>query len=337
MTKSNLQLAAATLWIAVLPIHATTISAVAGNVKLKLSDTVNGPYQSLTPTDNPKIQWFSGANILDGSTTQNPRVSLGAAQNYFGANNAPQALGPVTMTFGPTAKNGSTVTSSGEGQSHADQKPGVGTVYTADWSATATGTLGSVSNAVWHAHTDGVDPWNLDISNFSSAPGLTYDLFFAAGLTGADFDSADSSMSFDVGYRTGAGLEQLLGLSADGSGSHVTIGSVQGLEIFLLSSATDGPEDISGSPLTAAAIQGLLQGLVNTGDLSSPLIFGFELNGQAAPTQDLGGGVVASFSAVAGVSDGASGPATSTPEPTSFSLLAAGGTLIALGRLRKRR
>ena len=34
---------------------------------------------------------------------------------------------------------------------------------------------------------------------------------------------------------------------------------------------------------SASNIQSLLMGLVNTGDLSSPLIFGFELNWQSAP------------------------------------------------------
>lgn len=145
MTGSKLFGAAATLWMASVPIFANTISAVAGNVKLKPTDTVNGPYQSLTPTNNPKIQWFSGPNILDGSTTQDPRVSLGAAQNYFGANNAPQALGPVSQTFGPTKQNGSTVTSSGAGQSKSEKKPGIGMIYWADYSATATGTLTSAN------------------------------------------------------------------------------------------------------------------------------------------------------------------------------------------------
>jgi hypothetical protein len=37
------------------------------------------------------------------------------------------------------------------------------------------------------------------------------------------------------------------------------------------------------------------------------------------------------------VSDGASGSGSTVPEPTSLSLLAAGGFLIALGRLGKRK
>ncbi len=43
MTKSKLFGAAAMFWMASVPIFANTISAVAGNVKLKQTDTVNGP------------------------------------------------------------------------------------------------------------------------------------------------------------------------------------------------------------------------------------------------------------------------------------------------------
>jgi hypothetical protein len=323
---------AAALLMAALPGHSTTIFAVAGNLE-KAKDTTNSSFSSMAPAANSSIQWFSGPNNLDGTVTQSPRVSLGAAQNYFGAGNAGQALGPVSATYGPGGA-GSTVTNSGEGNSSSAVKAGVGTVYTANWSATATGHLGGGANAQWHAHTDGVDPWSMNASDFSNLPGPTFDLFFMAGITDADFDSLDSGINFDVGYRTGGGTIALLQMSANGSGAQAHIGSLSGLEIFLLSSPTDGPADISGSPLTAADIQGLLMGLVNTGSLSSPLIFGFELNGQAIPTQDMGGGTLAQFTVDAGVSDGAAGSAV--PEPASLSLFAAGGVLIVLGRLRRR-
>ena len=71
-------------------------------------------------------------------------------------------------------------------------------------------------------------------------------------------------------------------------------------------------------------------GLVNTGDLSTPLRFGSELSGQPIPTQDLGGGVVAWMNVDGTVSDGAAG-GSFTPEPASFSLFAAGGILIVVG------
>jgi hypothetical protein len=206
----------------------------------------------------------------------------------------------------------------------------------ASWNAIATGITGFLPGANWHSVTTAQDPWAISASDFANLTG-SYDLFFMAGLTGASLDSPDSSLGFDVSYQTGAGTQALLDVSADSSGVQVTEGTLAGLEIYLLGSTSDGPLDVTGSPLSTSAIQTLLQSLSSTGSLSSSVLFGFELNGQPIPTQDLGGGVVAWMNVDGTVSDGASGSGSTVPEPTSLSLLAAGGFLIALGRLGKRK
>ena len=331
---------AAALAVLAAPTPASSIFAVAGSGALMpAADTVKASWNSVAPNPLSQIQWFVGDSVVGAKPLESvdgvniPNQALAPPQAYL-PGGAVGPLGPVSATFGGPAPVNSTATNSGAGLSRIVNLNGIGPAVNASWSATATGTLGTKAGASWHAVTTAKDPWAIGAANFSNMPGPTFDLFFLAGLTGADLDSADSSLSLDVSYQTGAGTEDLLNLSADRAGAQVTIGSVPGLEIYLLSSITDGPNDVTGPPLKAANIQALLMGLVNTGNLSTPLLFGLELNGQPIPTQDLGGGVVAWMNVDGTVTDGAAGPGV--PEPASLSLFAAGGVLIVLGRLRQK-
>jgi len=324
--------AAAVLLALAVPASASSIFATAGNLGLK-TDTSNSSWRVVLPAPPSNIQWFVGDSNLAGAPLESvdgmkiPNQIMGPPQPYFPAG----ALGPVSAEFGGPAPENSYAENSGKGQSQV-----AGGVGTATWSATATGTLGTKAGASWHSFTTAKDPWGITASDFSSVPSSTYDLFFMAGLTGADLDSADAGLGVDVSYQTGAGTRDLLDVTADSSGVHATIGTIAGLEIFLLSSPTESPSAITGAPLSAAEIQSLLASLSTTGQLSSPVLFGFELNGLPIPTQNLGSGVVAWMNVDGIVFDGADGGGSNVPEPASFSLLAAGGILVGLGRLRRR-
>jgi len=301
------------------------------------------------------VEWFAGnpggipgldaIQKVDTVQVPNPAASFGNT-TYFGAdakgNTIGKDLGPFSKTYngGPAPEN-SQVFNKGQGKSTVAPGPGAGVGsgnkdYTANWSASATGQLGTNPTnglvAGWQAVTVAEDPWDIDASNFAYMPGSTFDLFFMAGLTGADLSSPNASLDFDISYQTGAGTQDLLDVTVDRSGVHATEGTIAGLEIYRLAQDTDGALDVTGSPLTASRIQALLQGLSSSGQLTSSVLFGFELSGQPIPTQDLGGGVVAWMNVDGAVTDSAV-----APEPASLSLFAAGGILIAAGRLRKRK
>ena len=128
---------------------------------------------------------------------------------------------------------------------------------------------------------------------------------------------------------TPAGTENLLQLAANGTMTNASIGGVAGLDIFLLNSPTESANDLTGAPLTAANVDSVLMGLVGSGSLASPLIFGFELNDRTITS-----GV--SFSSVLGVDDGAAGGGSTVPEPASLPLFAVGVILILAGGFRKK-
>ena len=327
--------AAAALLIFAASAPASTIIASAGNLALK-SDTVKSSWSVMPPNPAANIQWFVGDPVLAAAPLESwdgnkvPNQAMGPAQPYF-PGGAGGTLGPVSASFGGPAPENSYAENSGAGQSTV--AAGVGT---AKWSATADGTLGTKAGASWHSVTTAKDPWAIDAGNFANITGSTYDLFFMAGLNGADLASPDGGIGFDVSYQTAEGTQDLLKLTADGSGVHATEGTLAGLQIYLLSSPTESPSSVSGPPLSAADIQNLLQSLSNTGQLTSSVLFGFELNGQQIPTLDMGGGVVAWMNATGTAVDGAVG-GSAVPEPTSLSLFAAGGVLIALGRMRRRK
>ena len=333
MTKNVAELlcgAAALLALAV-PASASSIFATAGNLGLK-KDTSNSSWRVVLPAPPSNIQWFVGDSNLAAAPLESvdgtkiptrlwDRRSLIFRRRRWGRCRR-SLVGRRLRIVMPRIR----------GRGRARWRRG----GTATWSATATGTLGTKAGASWHSFTTAKDPWGITASDFSSVPNSTYDLFFMAGLTGADLDSADAGLGFDVSYQTGAGTEDLLDVTADSSGVHATIGTIAGLEIYLLSSPTESPSAITGAPLTAAEIQSLLASLGTTGQLSSSVLFGFELNGLPIPTQDLGSGVVAWMNVTGIVYDGADGGGSNVPEPTSFSLLAAGGILVGVGRLRRR-
>jgi hypothetical protein len=327
--------AAAALLALAAPMPASQIFATAGNLGLK-SDTQKSSWSVIPPNPAATIQWFVGDPKLTNPSLENwdgnqvPNQAMAPAQPYF-PGGAGGALGPVSASFGGPAPDNSYAENSGAGQSQVAN--GVGT---ANWSATAEGTLGTKAGASWHSFTTAVDPWAIDSSNFANITGSTYDLFFMAGLTGADFASPDAGMGFDVSYQTAEGTQDLLNVSANSSGVQATEGTLAGLSIYLLTSPTESPSSVTGTPLSAAQIQSLLQGLISSGELTSSVLFGFELNGQAIPTLDLGGGVVAWMNVTGTTSDGAVG-GSAVPEPASLSLFAAGGVLIVLGRMGRRK
>ena len=327
--------AAATLLVVAVPAPASQIFAVAGNLGLK-TDTQKSSWSVIPPNPASTIQWFVGDPKLTNPSLESwdgnkvPNQAMGEPQPYFPAGQG-GALGPVSASFGGPAPDNSYAENSGAGQSQV-----AGGVGTANWSATAEGTLGTKAGASWHSVTTAVDPWAISASDFTNFTGSTYDLFFMAGLTGADLASPDGGIGLDVSYQTAEGTQDLLNLTANSGGVQATEGTLAGLSIYLLSSPTESPSSLTGPPLSAAQIQSLLQGLVTSGELTSSVLFGFELNGQAIPTLDLGGGVVAWMNVTGTTSDGANGGAA-VPEPASLSLFAAGGVLIVLGRLGRRK
>jgi hypothetical protein len=331
-------------WIAAISLlgvrsaSATTILASAGSLG-KANDTTPGTYtwSYNPPAAGSGITFTAGVDSEDSKNNPDPAVTLGK-DNYFGPGNAPQpavVFGPVN--YGGPGPANSIATNSATLKSNVVAVAGAAphTNYTADWSVTATGTLGNgAGNRNWHSFTQAQDPWNLDASDFSGITGPTYALYFMSGIDSASI-SPNGTFDLDVYYQTADFTMDLLNVGGGVGGVTVSVNPYPGLQIYELTSENEGAADITGSPLTAGQIQNLFQGVADTGKLTSPVLFGFIVDGLNVPTQDMGAGVLAAMNSDVSVSDSASNTNPSTPEPGAFLLIGSG--LVALAFIRRRR
>jgi hypothetical protein len=341
---STLLSAAAILLLFARTAPATSITAYAGQPGVRSTDTAPGKsvWQVSPPgtagVSAASLTWVAGVDTEDGQSSPNPAQTFGP-QNYFGPGGAP-VPNFVNMYEVYGAAPGSLAINKGSGSSSAvpilnPNGTFLRTDYIANWTITATGSLGNLRSSSWSSHTGANDPWSLTASDFAGYSISTYDLFFAAGITSADLSSG-GSFGFDVSYQTASGTSDLLNVSGGLGGVNVSMGSIPGLQIYAMANQTDGPEDLTGAPLTAGLIQALFRSAADTGILASPVEFGFLLSGQTIPTQDMGGGAVAWLNASTSVDDQASGSSTAAPEPGAFALIGSGLVGIAVwGRWRR--
>jgi hypothetical protein len=327
--------------------RASTITAEAGSVGLKdkQSKTGKNTWNYNAPgtagTAAAEISWIAGVDTEDGNNDPSPALTYGP-EPYFnqdGTGRTFNAFGKDhPLVFGP--KTGSQAINDGSGSSSVSQTTGSDPhmQYKANWQITATGKLGDpkkITNPMWKSHTEAVDPWTITPSDFLGFSGPTFDVFFEAGITSANL-SPNGTLGFDVTYQTGAGTIDLLHVTGGIGSVTVDMPAIPGLQIYAITDQTSGADDLAGAPLTAGGIQSLFQSLDDTGVLSSPALFGFLLQDQPIPTQDIGGGAVASLGVDTSVDDHAENTSTtSTPEPAIFALLGSGLAAIALwGRRR---
>jgi hypothetical protein len=310
-------------------IQAATITAQASNVNIGNTGPLAG--QQSVFKFGSGVTWFSGLNIADGK--QFPKSEQGFD---------PYALGdPTNGIFGYNFNGygkvdegplGSLAITKGDGHSTTVKQPDGVTRVDAQFTATASGTLGKAKNGQvpeYFAVSQGRDPWFLDPADFSGLTGPDYNLYFAAGIGSATYSSS-GGIGFEVSYQTAAGSEALLQIVFSGASVSVTNDSPAGLSIFRLTSIDQSPGDITGSPLTLSAIQALLESSLAGGhNIDTPILFGFFLNNVPIPTVSMSDGSVAGLHV-----DIAAQEAATAPEPGSYVLLASGLLLVA--RLRRK-
>jgi hypothetical protein len=283
---------------------------------------------SASGPDAARIRWTSGHNVTDelthafreelveGKFAFNPSAGKTVGRNFTG----------FTRNDGP-GQYGSTTYTHGEGSSSWDDSalwwPG-----SAQWSVTATGTLGSNKKAYWRSQATGRDPMVLTASDFGTINGPTYDLFFEGGLLGGDF-SRMGSIGLDVSYISAGSALDLLRISISDGAVDVT-GGHSNLTIYRLTGTEQNPDDVTQT-MSLAAIQTLLLPDI-TGDrtVDSPLRLGFLLSGIPVPTVDMGGGELAHIAVNARAAD-----ADGVPEPSSMILMGIGLSALLARRITR--
>jgi hypothetical protein len=325
---------------------ANTITATAGNLG-KNQDVVNNgviphAWNYTPPKAGSGITWIAGVDTEDDMNNPNPPVSTFNPYFVGGQPEQLQGFAPQNpLTF--KGSLGSQAINKGVGQSQVTPNQGSDnhTNYSATWTATATGSLGTAKtvgnvtqNPNWHSTTQGNDPWYLNPSDFLPTTG-TYNLFFMSEVDSVNL-SPVGSFDYDVNYQTATGTVDLLNISGGDGSLTVTLNPFPGLSVYQLTSQNEGAADITSPPLTAGQIQGLFQSVANAGQLFSPVTFGFVIDNLPIPTQDMGGGAVAAMNVNTTVVDSQTGNGSqATPEPAAFLLIVPG--LVVLSVLRRHR
>jgi hypothetical protein len=313
------------------PAAAATASASSNSLFLGTTATTPGTatWRWLTPTSLDTITWKSGTNHADAT----PFTHTDVSETYFTFVLPPPPAPPnmviggkaaftgFSYTDGPGAA-GSVATTSGAGSSTYVARKGV-----ANWTVTATGTLGTSAppNPSWDSTCSGADPRAISLGELSTFTS-EYNLFFVAGLTDASF-SPNGSAELNVSYDTAAGSDLLLSIHLSSAGAVVTGGTAAGLTIYDAPAVDVDPDTFLGSPQTAAQIQSDLQSDLSGNALGSDHYFAFFLSGLSIPTTDMGSGVGAEVHATAKVSD-----AAAAPEPAASMLLGVAVAVIAIRR-----
>jgi hypothetical protein len=296
------------------------------------------------PTFSDTIKWNSGPNYTDGSPA--PWSHTQSVEQKFSYNPHPPIL-PIGRTLtgfsyvdGPTGGTkppvcvpalGSCALTSGSGSSTAAPPS-----YTATWTVSASGILGTAATPEYISTASGDDPWTVSAADLAGLSG-GYSMFFTAGLDGAMF-SPNGSVGLEVDYSTAAGSIDLLQVLLDPSGAHLSSSpsaAALGLTIFLVPSPGTDPNTFSGAALTLSEIQNLLQLGLSGNNLSGPIELGFLLNNLPIPTVDMGNGVLAQVDVTATANDHAQGSAA--PEPGTLSLFGCGVAFVGISRFLRRK
>jgi len=173
-----------------------------------------------TPLSLDTITWTSGINHADGAAF--PKITYGPEPKFGFGGSVP--FGHVFAGFSRTDVGpcGSKAITMGEGNSSlAVSLFGfLPSYYRADWSVTATGSLGSApcpQTIEWDSQTTGNDPFSITPAQLAAVDATEpfYDVYFEAELSTGSYSSA-GGMGMNVSYLTGSGSLNLLNISLDG-------------------------------------------------------------------------------------------------------------------------